>query len=691
MNAPARPAWRLPYRRAGIVYLLAILVPTLALCYLGLSAIGRERGAAEQLAAANAVLMAERLMNEVEARATTLAERCLREAGTVGSNAAAAADSPLVRHTVRTSLDRVRARHPIARALVVFRGNALLVPQPATQLPRRIDQVLEGEPRILRAQFDSLFAQADLQEARAVQPGSVRPIYQRAFDLPVSNQLRGLALAGVARCARKSGDLAGALLAYRILISQFSDQYDLSNTPYGITAALALDELDRGRQTSRTATLSAVLTDLSNGRWEVDADTAKYFQQVLSERIGQVRTPPPSSYIDYLSLADRLQMHARPPGVAKTGDIVPVALNGEGEAGQVFYLQSEGEFGSAHSLVIGMVVDLAWVAKDLLPSVARDLKVPSNHRLLRQPASLPSQAGGSAAAVVPFRTVFRFWSVEVPPASIAEPGAVWLFAGTTLAVLAVLLLGVVLLVRDASREASLARLRSGFVSGVSHELKTPLTLIRMYGEMLQDDPDAPADERQIYSGIITRESQRLTRLIDRVLDFSRAERGARKYRLALVSLAPVLQATLDEYVPYLEQKGFVLEQQLGEVAPVNADADAVREAIVNLLDNATKYSGDSRHITVRLVARVGEAVAEVRDRGIGLDDRTRAHLFKPFARGEHGDGTGGHGLGLYLVKHIMDAHAGRVEVDTAAGEGSCFRLVFPALSSRTDGTAQIQE
>jgi signal transduction histidine kinase len=259
-------------------------------------------------------------------------------------------------------------------------------------------------------------------------------------------------------------------------------------------------------------------------------------------------------------------------------------------------------------------------------------------------------------------------------------GSTLLFAGSAGAMVAVLALGVMLLVRDASREAALGQLRSGFVSGVSHELKTPLTLIRMYGEMLSDDPGAAEDERRHYCRIITRESERLTRLIDRVLGFSRLERGANGYRLERTDLMAVVRETRDDYERLLQQQGFVLHAQMSAVPPVDADPDAVREAIVNLLDNAAKYSGESREIGLHLFERTGEAVVEVRDHGVGIDRDLRPRLFEPYERGHH-TGKGGYGLGLYLVKHVMTGHRGRVEVDSGPREGSRFRLVFPSATS----------
>jgi signal transduction histidine kinase len=256
------------------------------------------------------------------------------------------------------------------------------------------------------------------------------------------------------------------------------------------------------------------------------------------------------------------------------------------------------------------------------------------------------------------------------------------FAGSTLLVLCALALGVILLLRDVSRETQLNRLRSDFVSGVSHELKTPLTLIRLYTETMLDEEQFRPEERKGFYQIILRESERLTHLIERALDFGRIERREKQYHLGEGNLAPFIAQTIQVYGEYLKRRGFSVETNLAPAVPaVTFDADAVAQAVVNLLDNAAKYSGDSKFVGVRLLAEDSTVVFEVADRGIGIPEEEREKIFQQFYRSGTRSGKGGYGLGLYLVKHIMDAHGGRVEVQSEVGRGSRFRLVFPASLS----------
>jgi len=227
-----------------------------------------------------------------------------------------------------------------------------------------------------------------------------------------------------------------------------------------------------------------------------------------------------------------------------------------------------------------------------------------------------------------------------------------------------------------------------FVSGVSHELKTPLTLIRLYGETLQYGAGASEEERRSYCEIIMRESDRLTRLIERVLDFSRVDRGEKRYHLEPGDFASVVRDSLGIYSQYLRRQGYQVEVVVEQPLPVTRfDPDAVVDALLNLVDNAAKYSGEAGYVGIRVRSEGDRIVCEVEDRGNGIPPADREHLFRKFHRGRNASGKGGYGLGLYLVKHVMDAHGGTIEVDSEVGRGTRFRLVFTAGGAATEPAA----
>jgi signal transduction histidine kinase len=259
------------------------------------------------------------------------------------------------------------------------------------------------------------------------------------------------------------------------------------------------------------------------------------------------------------------------------------------------------------------------------------------------------------------------------------------YLGTVIVVLGVTLFGAYLLWFDVRRELRLADLRSQFVASVSHELKTPLTAIRMFAETLSLDHFQDPATRREYLDTIVNETERLTRLLDNVLDLSKIERGQKQYRLEPTPLADVVQrcARMLEYP--LTQRGFRLRVELADLLlRASADEDALEQAVLNLLTNAMKYSGESRDIDLRLRRVNGEAIIDVQDRGVGIPAAHKARLIEKFYRvpSEENAGIPGTGLGLTLVEHIVTAHGGRLEIESEVGQGSTFSIHLPLESDR---------
>jgi signal transduction histidine kinase len=234
--------------------------------------------------------------------------------------------------------------------------------------------------------------------------------------------------------------------------------------------------------------------------------------------------------------------------------------------------------------------------------------------------------------------------------------------------------------RAVSRELAAARLQSDFVSAVSHEFRTPLTSLAQFTEILGEQEDAPIEKRRTFHEAQARATRRLTRLVESLLDFGRMEAGARPYRLERIDAAEVTENVVRDFRQDAEQAGFTVEYR-GPAGPavVNADREALTQAIWNLLDNAVKYSGESRVVRVE-VEQAGEVLIRVRDEGFGIPAPELKRIFRKFSRGSAAaaHGVKGTGIGLAMVKHIVDAHAGRVVVDSEPGRGSTFTIILPA-------------
>jgi two-component system, OmpR family, phosphate regulon sensor histidine kinase PhoR len=248
----------------------------------------------------------------------------------------------------------------------------------------------------------------------------------------------------------------------------------------------------------------------------------------------------------------------------------------------------------------------------------------------------------------------------------------------------VLLGGAILIYRSVRAQTEFARLKSTFVSNVSHELRTPLALIRMYAETLEMGRLKDERKKQEYYETILRETDRLSHLVNTILNFSRMEAGKRPYQMKEADLNELVRSVVETYRLHFEQHGIEPVVQLPD-APVivQADVDAVTEAIINLVDNAIKYGGSAKSCAIRTIVRADTAVIEVEDHGIGIAAEHHRKIFDVFYRVPAGlvHETKGSGLGLSLVRHIMTAHNGTVEVTSEPGKGSTFRLVFPLSSA----------
>jgi signal transduction histidine kinase len=244
--------------------------------------------------------------------------------------------------------------------------------------------------------------------------------------------------------------------------------------------------------------------------------------------------------------------------------------------------------------------------------------------------------------------------------------------------------GMIFAYRNVARELALAKLKSDFVSNVSHELRTPLSLIRLYAETLELGRISSPSKHQEYYEIIRKESERLSSLINNILDFSRIEAGKKEYSFRETDMADLVRSTLDSYRFEIEQNGFQFEQKIDNNLPqLRVDREAIARSLLNLVNNAVKYSATEKYLGVHLYKRNGGVNIEVVDHGIGIPLKEQLKIFEKFYR--VGDplvhNTKGSGLGLSLVRHIVQAHGGVVAVESAPGRGSKFIITLPVQNS----------
>jgi two-component system phosphate regulon sensor histidine kinase PhoR len=244
----------------------------------------------------------------------------------------------------------------------------------------------------------------------------------------------------------------------------------------------------------------------------------------------------------------------------------------------------------------------------------------------------------------------------------------------------VLIIGFWFVYKNIRKEIELAQIKSDFVSNVSHELRTPLALISMFAETLELERARTEEKKKEYYKIISQEANRLSKIVNKILNFSKIEAGKIKYHFEDTDLNIIVDNIYNTYNYHLQNNGFKFTLLKNEtIGLINADKEALSEAIINLIDNAVKYSGEVKDITIITGSNKEMVFVEIQDKGIGISKEDQKKIFDKFYRVTTGNihDSKGTGLGLTLVKHIMNVHKGKINIDSTPGKGSSFRMYFP--------------
>ncbi len=272
------------------------------------------------------------------------------------------------------------------------------------------------------------------------------------------------------------------------------------------------------------------------------------------------------------------------------------------------------------------------------------------------------------------------------PFSAAADRHIAVYLWTALLVIGVIAILATLMVRYLVRQVKLTRLKNNFVATVSHELKTPLASMRVLVDTLLDGNVRDEKQAREYLELISKENERLSRLIDNFLTFSRMERNKRSFDFEKVPPDQIVQTAAQTVRDRFETGGCELKVETAPGLPaITADRDAMVTVLLNLLDNAFKYSENEKHITLRAFAKDEKICFSVEDRGIGLSRREQERIFDRFYQVDQSLSrkTGGCGLGLSIVKFIVEAHGGTIRIESQLGKGSRFTVTLPIVGKTT--------
>ena len=558
---------------------------------------------------------------------------------------------------------------------IVFVGRVM---EGGLELPWEIQQIPDmGIQSLKQQEFRRLIERAENAEFVLQNSSQAASFYNQALNSASTETQRGFSRLLLARALMKAGQKERGLSQYKNLLSFRLDVSDEFGIPFFLYAARQLTE----NSVSFEDSLKRIRESLEESRWIPPPESymmqevcQKILENTNDSDIKQSAQSVSGRVKDSLQKLDRLQSIKR--------EFAGIALNLRGEIqaplwtayqDQAWFISIAPAVGEGPEILF--VVNTVNILSALVGSESDPWIAPNEIRIIPDDSPDgeylgPSFPGLKVTWTKDFgNSLSGGWTSQ----SLFYILAIFIVIGVTL-------FGAYLLWRDVRRELQLTEIRSQFVSSVSHELKTPLTSIRMFAETLRLGRSKNKDTQNEYLDTIVNESQRLTRLLNNVLDFSKITKGKRTYQMEPGSLPDILQESARTMEYQLNQQGFNLEQKIDEEIPeIRADRDALEQAVLNLLSNAMKYSGISREISLELTRENGFAVIHVSDKGIGIDPKEHDKIFEKYYRIETPENvrSSGTGLGLALVSHIVQAHGGHIEVKSFPGEGSTFSIYLP--------------
>lgn len=546
--------------------------------------------------------------------------------------------------------------------------------------------------------------------------------YTQLLTETSSPQLHAMAYTLIGRAETKMDDWDGALKTYEKLLHSHPEERDFNKMYLRFLAqyqiAVCLDNLHRPQEAvARLLGMNDDLLDRSDTLNRLQYFRFQDWIATLGDKL--LAKPEVQNAASLQQKFQRLATHEKKPIsdkyfvrlfdeelrelIVERKHYRPIIRYFSGQADEapflLGYLTIPDQSGTHISGLLGFRVNLARLRDRILPALLRHLRTGETVVLAIMDDNGNYVIGTTEPRVAPvaMQTLdapFKFWQLgifltnEEPTSPLRDFRSIlwlWLISLLLLSIFS----GAYIFIRHARQEAQLSELKSTFVSRVSHELRTPITSIKMLAEHLEMQLRQAVTAREEdfrqrtgqYLGVISRESDRLGRLIENILDFSKIERGVKQYTFEYEIPAVVLQKAIDSFQPHAEARGFALSAEIDDTLPeLLLDSDAITQALINMFSNAVKYSAEDKTIIVRAFRDKNEVCMEVEDHGIGIPPAQLSNIFDEFYRVDqklNSNRQAGMGLGLTLIRHIVQAHGGTIQVRSEAGKGSTFMMRLP--------------
>jgi signal transduction histidine kinase len=696
----------LTHKKIIIIFIAAIFIPSVILIYLSYNTFIQRRETVKNILESNLWISGNTALDAMENEITQAEKKVLNRDNFI----------PLIKKDQISFKDSFELLNQNSGMLFLLDSDFNLI-QPKIPNKERSDTFKEIYDA--KSSFGTTYRKAETFEFSQKNYLKAIGLYDQCIKLTPNKQLHAIALEGKSRCLLKLKKYDPAEQTYNELAGDYSQLLNRAGHPFGIVATLQLVEIriSQIQQRKGLEELLSLYEKIRDGNWLLATPVFDFFiveiESILNVNIeeGEFATlkesyenlkNKTSPLKESLDLTDFI----RNEGISRIRKNI-LAKNNQNIDQKRFIIPKENNlYFISYTLLqdlrpkkhfyAGVYWDIPYFKKEIISRVFHDLEQDSGLRFQlvddigRNILSSENIVQTDVILDMSYRPMPLPWKLLVSHSDMvnvetAAQREIMIYGVLLVVIVGLMIFGAFLIVRDIYRESETTRIKTEFVHNISHELKTPLTLIRLYGETLQNKKDLSKKEKEESYEIITKESERLSHQINNVLDFSRIEMGRKEFIFKKGNLVNVTCNILESFRYHLDKKGFIVKTDISSSIPdTEFDEEAISSVLINLLSNSMKFSQSIKEITVKLSCNEENIILEVSDKGIGMTKKELSKIFDRFFRAENKivSKTRGSGLGLTLVKHIIDAHHGRITVKSEQGKGSVFTVFLPIDSAK---------
>lgn len=578
----------------------------------------------------------------------------------------------------------------------------------------RRKQPMEIEPH-------PLLKKAEMSEFKAKNYPLAIESYQKLMGETSDNASHAILLNCIGRCYAKSGNPFKAIEAYQKILKKHTAVPSPDGIPLGLIAQYQKGSIywNINRKMKAVEAFFELHENILESRWPLSKNQFYFYRKKLKAILetSLVDIDDSGAKKSFMEKGEKFKqleeerlnrMQARENLITKVIPLIKTKTPSSPSFGNFYHhaeaIGNETYLVSCTSIknnaVLGIRIDSEVLSKKLLPEILERLPLKKDWYVQIKDEFGNTVSGKDMTSLqkpLPQLTFSQGFEENFPPWKVnvfqSELGLAErqfkqrrnIYLLSVGVVIVALLFGGFLAIRSTAKELELAKLKSEFVSTVSHDFRTPLTSIRYLAELLKRRRVKEEAKKQLYYETITDESERLSRLVENILDFSKIEAEMKEYRFEETDIAELAKDVASRFQRQISGKKFLLEIEIPEQMPkVLADKEAISRALFNVLDNALKFRGQSQRAYLRAWSNAQSVFLEVEDEGIGISKEEQKKVFEKFYRSDeaHKINIKGSGIGLTLAAHIIKAHGGEVLLESDAGKGTKVTMVLPVKQTK---------